>query len=402
MSQAEDAHKIDYLLVITIAALLIVGLMMIYSATFALGYQLHNQPTFYFIRQLMWAGIGLLAMIIFARVEYHTWRRFSIPIMAITLLLLGLVLVIGDVRFGGQRWLFNGSIQPSELSKLAIIIYIADWLSSKGEQIRKVSYGLIPFAILLGFVTGLVVLQRDLGTAILIAMTALAMFFIAGGNLWQILLSGVLGGTTLYALITRSSYRMARITAFLDPLNSDPLGNGYQIRQILIALGSGGLTGLGLGASRQKFGYIPASHTDGIFAILGEELGFIGAIVVLGLFAFLAYRGFRIALVASDSFGTVLASGITCSLIFQAIVNVGVVTASLPFTGIPLPLISFGGSSLVVSMASAGLLLAISRRTMPEDPQEKKERRETRRLRQRNQRARVSRSGRRRGAKATM
>ena len=281
--------------------------------------------------------------------------------MTVTLLLLGLVLVIGDVRFGGQRWLFNGSVQPSELSKLAIIIYIADWLSSKGEQIRKVSYGLVPFAILLGVSTGLIVLQRDLGTAILIATTALTMFFIAGGNLWQMLLSGILGGGTLYLLITRSAYRMARLTAFLDPLNSDPLGNGYQIRQILIALGSGGLTGLGLGASRQKFGYIPASHTDGIFAILGEELGLIGALVVIGLFGFLAYRGFRIALAAPDSFGTVLASGITCSLIFQAIINIGVVTASLPFTGIPLPFISFGGSSLVITMAGTGLLLAVSR-----------------------------------------
>lgn len=402
MSQYEDAHKFDYLLIITVAALLILGLMMIYSATFALGYQLHGQPTYYFIRQLLWMSLGLLALIIFARVEYHTWRRFSIPIMAVTLLLLGLVLVIGDVRFGGQRWLFNGSIQPSELSKLAIILYISDWLSSKGEQIRKVSYGLIPFAILLGFVTGLIVLQRDLGTAILIGITALAMFFIAGGNLWQILVSGILGGFTLVSLITRSSYRMARITAFLDPLNSDPLGNGYQIRQILIALGSGGLTGLGLGASRQKFGYIPASHTDGIFAILGEELGLIGGLVVLGLFAFLAYRGFRIALVAADSFGTVLASGITCSLIFQAIVNVGVVTASLPFTGIPLPFISFGGSSLVVSMASVGLLLAVSRRTMPEDPQEEQERREAHRLRRRNRRARVPGPGRRSGANAAM
>ncbi|MCP3907079.1 MAG: FtsW/RodA/SpoVE family cell cycle protein, partial [Oceanicoccus sp.] len=235
MSQpkAEDIHKFDYLLIITIAALLIVGLMMIYSATFALGYQLHDQPTYYFIRQLLWTGLGLLTLIIFAQTEYHTWRRFSIPIMAVTLLLLGLVLVIGDVRFGGQRWLFNGSIQPSELSKLAIIIYIADWLSSKGERIRKVSYGLIPFAILLGLVTSLIVLQRDLGTAILIASTALAMFFIAGGNLWQIMLSGILGSVTLSSLITRSAYRMARITAFLDPLNSDPLGNGYQIRQIL-------------------------------------------------------------------------------------------------------------------------------------------------------------------------
>ncbi len=399
--KAEDIHKFDYLLVIAVAALLIVGLMMIYSATFALGYQLHGQPTYYFIRQLLWMGLGLLVLITFARIEYHTWRRFSIPIMAVTLLLLGLVLVIGDVRFGGQRWLFNGSIQPSELSKLAIIIYIADWLSSKGEQIRKVSYGLIPFAILLGLITGLIVLQRDLGTATLIAATALVMFFIAGGNMWQILLSGILGGSTLIALIARSSYRMARITAFLDPLNSDPLGNGYQIRQILIALGSGGLTGLGLGASRQKFGYIPASHTDGIFAILAEELGLIGGLVVIGLFAFLAYRGFRIALAAADSFGTVLAAGITCSLIFQAIINVGVVTASLPFTGIPLPFISFGGSSLVISMAGVGLLLAVSRRTMPEDQTEKKERREANHLRRRNRGARVPGSGRRSRVKAT-
>jgi cell division protein FtsW len=395
----DDFHKYDYLLIITTAALLLVGLMMIYSATFALGYQLHSQPTYYFIRQLLWMGLGTLALLIFARIEYHTWRRFSIPIMAVTLLLLVLVLLFGDERFGGQRWLFNGSIQPSELSKLAIIIYIADWLSSKGEQIRRVSYGLIPFAILLGFITGLIVLQRDLGTATLIAVTALSMFFIAGGNLYQILVSGLLGGATLYLLITRSAYRMARLTAFLDPLNSDPLGNGYQIRQILIALGSGGLTGLGLGASRQKFGYIPASHTDGIFAILGEELGLIGAVAIIGLFAFFAYRGFRIALAAPDGFGTVLASGVTCSLIFQAIINMGVVTASLPFTGIPLPFISFGGSSLLASMASVGLLLAVSRRTMPEDSEEE-EQREDRNLRRRNRRTRLSRSGRGKRAKA--
>jgi cell division protein FtsW len=260
---------------------------------------------------------------------------------------------------------------------------------------------LIPFAILLGFITGLIVLQRDLGTATLIAVTALTMFFIAGGNLWQMLLSGLLGGTTLYFLIARSPYRLARLTAFLDPLNSDPLGNSYQIRQILIALGSGGLTGLGLGASRQKFGYIPASHTDGIFAILGEELGLMGALMLLGLFAFFGYRGFRIALAASDSFGTILAAGITCSLIFQAIVNVGVVTASLPFTGIPLPFISFGGSSLVISMASTGLLLSVSRRTMPDEPSEEKEKGEADHFRRRNRRTRLSRSGRRRRAKAT-
>jgi cell division protein FtsW len=398
-SKTEDQPKYDYMLIITIAALLIGGLMMIYSATFALGYELHKQPNYFIVRQLLWMGIGTLAMIITARVEYHAWRRFSVLIIAFTILLLLVVLLVGDTRFGGQRWLLNGSIQPSELSKLAIILYIAHWSSSKGEQIRKLSYGLIPFGILIGVVSGLIVLQRDLGTAILVAFTALAMFFVAGGSLWQLALSGLLGGLTLIPLITRSPYRMARFVSLVDPLNTDPLGKGYQIRQILIALGSGGITGLGLGSSRQKFGYIPASHTDGIFAIIGEELGLIGAVVTIGLFALLAYRGFKIAMAAPDAYGTVLASGITCSLIFQAIINVGVVTATLPFTGIPLPFISFGGSSLLVSMASAGLLLAVSRRTMPAELQEK-DHREANNLRRRNRRTRVSGAGRRKPAKA--
>jgi cell division protein FtsW len=361
-----NTPKYDYLLIIAVAALLIAGLMMVYSATFALGYQLYGQPTYFFIRQLLWMGVGLLAMIIIARIEYHVWRRWSIPLMAGALLLLGLVLAVGSDRFGGQRWLLNGSIQPGEIAKLAVIVYIADWLSSKGERIRQVTYGLVPFAILLGFVTGLIMLQPDFSTAALIATTAIAMFFIAGGDIWQMIASGILGGTTFAVLITRSEYRLARVMSFLDP-TGDHLGGNYQVRQILIALGSGGITGLGLGDSRQKFGYIPASHTDGIFAILGEELGLIGCLVVIGLFAFLAYRGFRVALASPDAFGTVLAAGLTCSLIFQALINIAVVTALVPVTGVPLPFISFGGSSLVVSMMAIGLLLAISRGTLPKE-----------------------------------
>lgn len=397
--KTESSHKYDYLLIVIIAALLIVGLMMVYSATFALGYQLYGQPTYFFIRQALWMGIGLLAMIITAMIEYHTWRKWSIPIMAAALLLLGLVLVIGSDRFGGQRWLLKGSIQPGEMAKIAVIIYIADWLSSKGARIRQVTYGLIPFAILLGFVTGLIMLQPDFSTAILIAITAVAMFFIAGGDLWQMIASGVLGGATFALLVTRSEYRLARITSFLNPMG-DQLGSNYQVRQILIALGSGGITGLGLGASRQKFGYIPASHTDGIFAILGEELGLIGCLVVITLFALLAYRGFRIAISAPDAFGTVLAAGITCSLIFQALINIAVVTATAPFTGIPLPFISFGGSSLVISMTGIGLLLAVSRGTLPEEEQPKDQKERVNRapydLRRWDGGTRVPRSGRRR------
>jgi cell division protein FtsW len=397
----ESSGKYDYLLLVILIALLIVGLMMVYSATFALGYQLYGQPTYFFVRQLIWVGLGLIATIIIARIEYHTWRKWSIPIMASTLLLLGLVLAVGSDRFGGQRWLLGGSVQPSELAKLAVIIYIADWLSSKGVRIRQVTYGLIPFAILLGFVTGLIMLQPDFSTAILIAITAVAMFFVAGGDLWQMIASGILGGATFTVLVTRSEYRLARITSFLDPMG-DQLGGNYQVRQILIALGSGGITGLGLGASRQKFGYIPASHTDGIFAILGEEMGLIGCLMVIALFALLAYRGFRVAMAAPDAFGTVLAAGITFNLIFQALINIAVVTATAPFTGIPLPFISFGGSSLVISMTGAGLLLAVSRGTLPEEDieyaedQEEMVSRASYDLRRGNRRSRVPRSGRRR------
>ena len=393
-----DNPSIDYLLVITVAALTIIGLMMIYSTTFYLGYQLHNQPTYFFLRQLVWVGLGVVALLVMARIEYHAWVKLSIPMMAGTLLMLGAVLLIGSEKFGGQRWLLNGSVQPSEIAKLAIIIYMANWLASKNEKIKKVTYGLAPFAILLGFIIGLIVLQHDLSTAILIALTAFSMFFIAGGEVWQMLVSGALAGTTFVFLITRSAYRLARITAFLDPF-SDTLGQNYQIQQILIGLGSGGISGVGLGASRQKFGAIPAAHTDGIFAILGEELGFIGALVVISLFAFLAYRGFKISLAAPDIFGAILAAGITASLIFQALINVGVVTATLPFTGIPLPFISFGGSSMLVSMASVGLLLSISRRTTPQYESVRKEADyATHDLRRWNRRTRVPRARRRSNA----
>ena len=350
----------DYLLLIVVAALLIIGLMMVYSATFDLAYKEYEQPTYFFIRQVLWATLGVAVLLVMARIEYHNWRRFSVLIMAGTLILLGVVLFFGSERFGAQRSLFEGSIQPSELCKLALIIYIAHWLSSKGDQIRQVTYGLIPFAILIGLVAALIILQPDFSTAVLIVAIAVAMFFLAGADLFQLVVCFIVGSATFAFLITRAPYRLARIIAFLDPL-SDSYGGAYQVRQTLIALGSGGISGLGLGASRQKFGYLYASHTDGIFAILGEELGLIGCLVVIGLFTALAYRGFKIALEAPDGFGTILASGVTCWLIFQALINIAVVTATVPFTGIPLPFISFGGSSLAVSMAGIGLMLSISR-----------------------------------------
>jgi len=357
----EASWRMDYFLIITVAALLIVGLMMVYSSTFDLAYKGFGDPAYFFRRQILWMVLGLGAMIVLARIEYQFWQRVAILLMAGALLLLGVVLVFGNTRFGGQRWLLpGGSVQPSELCKLAVVIYIAAWLSSKGERIRQITYGLIPFSILIGLVTGLIMFQPDLSTAVLIALTGGAMFFIAGADLLQLAISLIFGGATFVFLVSQLPHSATRIAVFLDP-NSDPNGIAYHIRQTLIALGCGGWTGVGLGAGRQKFGYMPAAHTDAIFAVLGEELGLIGCLVVIGLFVALAYRGFKIALEAPDAFGTVLAAGLTCSLIIQALVNIAVVTATLPYAGVPLPFISYGGSSLVVALASVGLLLSISR-----------------------------------------
>jgi cell division protein FtsW len=399
--------KVDWLLVVAVVGLLNIGLMMVYSSTtfHGVNFRLAEDPNRFFFNQLVWLAFGVVGLVALARTDYHRWRRLSIPIMAGVLVVLGVVIVAGQSEFGGKRWILGslvggagGSVQPSELAKIAVVIYIADWLASKGDRIRTVTMGLIPFAVLVGFVTGLIVLQQHLSSAVLIAVTALAMFFIAGGRVWQLMLSGLLGSIPFAYLIIESEYRLNRIMAFLSPLEQQTRDN-YQTIQSLIALASGGILPLGPGESRQKFGYIPFAHTDNIFAVLGEELGLIGCLVVLGLFAFLAYRGFRVAMHAPDMFGTLLASGITCTLIVQALLNVAVVTATAPATGIPLPFISYGGSSLVVSLASIGLLLSVSRGVPGPEPTSRSEegtlRSETYDLRWGNRRSRLSRTHRR-------
>jgi cell division protein FtsW len=247
------------------------------------------------------------------------------------------------------------------VAKISIVIYIAAWVTSKGDKIRQISYGLLPFAILIGLVTGLILLQRDLSTALLIAVTAWIMFFFAGADLLQLFATFVFGIATFLLMIAREPYRMERIAAYLNR-EADPSGSSFQVNQALIALASGGLFGKGLGASSQKFGFVPAVHTDTIMAVLGEELGLIGCLVLIGLFVLVAYRGLKIAIEASDPFGTILAAGLTCTLAFQALVNMAVVTATVPYAGVPLPFVSYGGSSMVTSMACVGLLLSISRR----------------------------------------
>jgi len=359
-SSRSRGPRLDYPLMITVGALVAIGLMMVYSTTFDWGYQQYGDAAYFLVRQGLWLLLGVGALLVMMRIDYSAWHRLSIPLMGGALVVLIAVLLLGQERFGAQRSLLGGSVQPSELVKLIVVIYIADWLSSKGEKIREVGYGLIPFAVLIGAIAGLIVLQPDFGTAAVIVVVAGIMFFLAGADVKQILVGLVVSSGTFLLLVANSPHAQARIQSYLDALN-DPAQASYHVRQAMIALGSGGLFGVGPGASRQKFGYLPVPHTDSIFAVLGEELGLIGALIVIGLFAFLAYRGLRIALHAPDVFGTLMATGVTCWITVEALVNVAVMTGMLPLTGLPLPFISYGGSALVSLMAAIGLLQSIAR-----------------------------------------
>ena len=348
--------EIDYALLLVIILLVILGLMMVYSATFSI----RRDSAYFLKRQALWAVLGLAMLLVMARLDYHIWRRLALPLMSLSFLSLVAVLLLGRGGGGTQSWFREGSIQPSEFAKLAFVIYIAAWLASKGDKIRDVTYGLIPFAILLGFVTGLILLQPDLGTAILIVATAVAMFFIAGAEISQLFIGLIAGGAALYAVIVNSGYAHKRIEIFFN-LGSDPEGAGYQIMGVLSALRAGGIAGRGLGSGTQKL--IPpfVYHTDTIFSVIGEELGLLGCLIIIGLFLFIAYRGLIISFRAPDAFGTLLAFGVTCWFVFQAMVHIAVNSATLPFTGITLPFVSYGGSSLTMCLSGVGMLLSISR-----------------------------------------
>ncbi len=357
-----NLRGVDYPLLLTVAALLVIGLVMVYSASFGVDMPKVGQPTTYFlVRQLEWAAIGAAALLLMTLVNYETWRHWAEPIMGGALLILAALLFMHGGENEAQRWFVGTSVQPSEIVKLAVIIYIAAWLASKGEKIRRLTYGMVPFAILLGLVTGLIVMQPNFSTAFLIVSTAVTMLFVAGADVLQLLIGGVVGGTSLAVLVRVSEYRWNRVMTFIKNPLLDPLGRGYQTVRSIYALQTGGLSGVGLGASVQKIGYLYAPHTDAIFAVIGEELGLLGCLVIVALYGLLAYRGLRIALRCRDPFGSLLAVGVTSWLIFQAALHIAVVTATVPFTGITLPFISFGGSSLVACMAAVGLLLSVSR-----------------------------------------
>lgn len=362
MSLPRVAGKIDSWLLIVVLALLCIGVVMVYSASSFLAARDEGNASYYFQRELVWVCLGIVAMLVTMRIDYRAWRRFSLTGMIVILPLLVIVLKFGVTAYGASRWLALGSFltfQPSELTKLVLALYIADWLARKGNQVGTFLYGLAPFVILVGIVLGLVLLENDLGTAIIIAGIATVMFFTAGANITQFLLALACGGL-IFLKEAFKGYRYYRLLGFLNPFQ-DVTSINLQLYQGLLALGSGNWFGLGLGASREKTGYLPFPFTDSIFAVIGEELGFLGCALIVVLFLWLAFRGFRLARRAQDLYGALLATGLTSWLVLQAFINIGANTATIPYTGVPLPFISFGGSSVIVSLAAVGILLNISR-----------------------------------------
>ena len=364
----------DLYLLVVVAALCAFGLLMVYSASIDASYLATEDQTttYFFSRQVRNFGVGLVIMYILARLDYRIWRRLSVPLMIAIMFALVFVLQFGDRRLEAQRALFRGSFQPGEAAKLIIVIYMAAWLSSKREKIRNITYGLLPFSIMVGVVTFLVVLQPDLSTAASIVLTALTMFFLAGASWTQIGLLGVGAAFSVWTIATQLPYAQTRIQGHLHAINDLSQANDH-VQAAIVAFLNGGLFGVGLGEGRSKFGALPFPHTDSVFAVIGEELGLFGCFVVIALYVMMVYRGFKVANDARDSFGSLLAAGIICWLVYDALLNIAVMTAVIPPTGVPLPFISFGGSSLVAAMAGVGLVLSVSRvssRPIPIDRQQ--------------------------------
>ncbi|NUQ39575.1 MAG: cell division protein FtsW [Caldilineales bacterium] len=355
-------HSLDYPLLILIAALIGFGLIMVFSASYAFAYVNTGNALHFFLRQVIWTVLGVIAMLAALSIDYRSWRALALPIMIFTIGLLVLVLIIGQVRFGAVRQFFEGSGQPSEFAKVSIIIYIAAWLTSRKQNLTQISYGLAPFAVLLGLMVSLIVAQPDISTSMLITLTAVVMFFVAGAAWIQVGLTLLLAGLTFGVVITFSAHAQERIQIFLQTIVNPFNTTNFHLREAIYALVEGGVFGQGLANSvhKQPPG-LPAVHSDSIFAVVGEELGLIGSLLVLALFFFFAYRGMRVALRAPDDFGTLLALGITTWLVSQALINIAVITATFPFTGLPLPFFSYGGSSTLANLIGVGILLNISR-----------------------------------------
>ncbi|MEW6410525.1 MAG: putative lipid II flippase FtsW [Nitrospirota bacterium] len=357
-------YHYDHIILMATLALIGIGLAAIYSSSAVMAMNKYGNPYYFLRNQLMWVAIGLLGMFIGMRLNYTKLKGTTVFLLILSLILLILVLIpgIGSEINGARRWLraWSFSFQPIEIAKLSLIIYIAYYIERKEDVIRDFKYGFLPAIVVLTIFQILIMRQPDIGSAFVIGLCIIVLLFIAGARITHILTLALISLPYIYKILSSTGYRKKRIIAFLDPWN-DSTGAGFQMVQSFLALGSGGLFGVGIGEGKQKLFYLPEPHTDFIFSLIGEELGFVGGITVILLFSLIIWRGLKIALGASDVFGMYLALGITIMIGGQALMNLGVVTGLLPTKGITLPFVSAGGSSLVVSMTAIGILLSVRR-----------------------------------------
>jgi cell division protein FtsW len=361
----QKLNKIDTKLFFVVLSLIVFGLVMISSAGIAYS-QTRFGDSYYFLKHQLFYGVipGLIILYFIQKIHYTFWKKISVMMFLASVVFLILVFVpgFGTKIYGASRWLKLGpfSFQPSEMLKLSIIIYLSAWLSGRKEKIQDFFEGLVPFLIVIALVSFLLIKQPDMGTLGAIIFIAMPVFFVSGAKMSHMFLIAAGGISSFFVLIKVEAYRMGRLLVFLHP-EVDPRGIGYQINQALLAIGSGGIFGRGLGKSLQKFNYLPEPVGDSIFAIIGEELGLIGACLLVFLFVFLAVRGLRIAKNAPDQFSQLVAVGIVSWIIFQAFINISAISGLIPLTGIPLPFISYGGTSIIFLLAGVGILLNIAK-----------------------------------------
>ncbi len=363
MKTAKNVAWLDYGLLVLVATLIGIGFIMIFSSSYQQAVmRFELSPTYFAQRQLQWIVAGTVAMLACALLNYRLLERYATPLLGMILILLMAVLLIGEEIYGAKRTLAGGSIQPGEAAKLIMIIYASAWLTSKGEKIKLISYGLLPFSVILGVVAGLIVLEPNLSTAVLVTITAMTMFFIAGATPRQVAVCVGVFLLTCGLLFTRYPHARERIGQMISAGGDPTQATNEQIQQFGVAFKNGGLFGVGLGNSGQKTN-MPLPWTDGIVSVIGEEFGLPGTLFVVALYLGLTFRGLRIASQARDGFGFLLAFGITIWLVFQAIVHVAAATGLGPLTGVTLPFVSYGGSSLVINMAAIGILMSIAHDT---------------------------------------
>ncbi len=352
----------DVPLLLVVITLILFGILMVYSASADYSYQIYGSPSYIFMRQLRWLGLGALVMFILAWIDYHWWKKFALPLMLVAIFALVAVLIVQDTRLGSVRSLFRGSIQPSELAKFGIVIYLSIWLHNRRAMLKNIYLAMIPLSVIMGIVGGLIALQPDLSAVITIGILGGMMFFLAGGELKQFLfMMGV--GILVGVIVLRSGIFPTgpdRMDSFLAGLK-DPLQYSEHVRRSLEAFMRGGWIGVGIGKSQTKLNGLPFPHTDSVFAVVGEETGLLGAVALVSLFLLLMWRGWVILRRAPDGLGMLLAGGLTFWLSLEALINMLVMVGLLPFAGNALPFISAGGSNLLVVMASVGILLNISR-----------------------------------------